>query len=506
LALGASRGRLARQLFTESLLLAVPGALLGLLFAQWGSRLLLTQIRQQGGPGGGGPVILDLSLHWRVLLFTLVVTLLTAVLFGVGPALRASRSAPSDVMKQQGRGVAGGPRGVLGGPLLAAQVALSLVLLFGAGLFLGTFSRLAHRDLGLDGDGILLVKLDLQRSAARDAERLALFARIQEAVAALPGVAHATVSTIGPLSGQGWNLRFTAEGLPKLGDRESIAWVNAVTPGFFAAYRTPFRAGRDIDVTDRAGTPKVALVNEAFARRFFGGESPVGRRISAGDRPDRPPRMLEVVGVVGDAVYRSAREQIDPTVYLPLAQLAPDEVWPFAALAVRAASGPPALLGKAVTAAVADVDPRVSLSLEVFSSHIGATLLRERLMAWLSAFFAGLALLLAGIGLFGVTSYAVNRRRTEIGVRMALGAEARGVVRMVLAETLRPVATGLLLGALASLAAARLVGSLLFGIDASDLPTLVTAALVLIAICIAASGLPARRASRIDPAEVLRES
>jgi predicted permease len=504
LALGASRSRLLRQLLTESLLLAVPGGLLGLAFAQWGSRLLVGQITSQGGPTPGAPLSLDLSLHWRVLLFTLGVTLATALLFGAAPALRAGSLSPFDAIKQQGRGVAGDRPRVLGG-LVVAQVALSLVLVFAAGLFLRTFSRLANRDLGLTSDGILLVNLDAQRSGASPERRGALFAEAQEAAAALPGVASAAVSFVNPVSGMGWNERVEVQGATPLSDRDSIAWMNAVTPGWFGTYRTPVLTGRDFDRHDRPGAPRVAIVNEAFAKRFLAGQSPVGRVLRCEGPPQRRPPPAEVVGLVKDTVYRSPRDTMEPIVYLPLSQLDAEETWPFATLGVRAAAGSPALLTRDIAAAVGRVDPHLSLTFRLFSEQVGASVMRERIVAWLSGFFGALALLLAGIGLYGVTSYAVSRQRTEIAVRIALGAEARGVVRLVLARAFRLAALGLLIGAVVSLSVSRFVGSLLFGLEPRDLPTLVVAAATLAGICVLASGLPARRASRIDPAEVLRE-
>ena len=470
LALGASRRRLARQLFTESLLLAVPGALLGLAFAQWGTRVLVRQVTSRGGA-----LVLDLSLHWRVLLFTLAVTLATALLFGIAPALRAGRLAPYDAVKQ-GRGVSGERPRSLGGPLVVAQVALSLVLVFGAGLFLRTFSVLANRDLGLDRDGILLVTVDAQRSPVAPAARADLFLRAQEAAAAVPGASRVGTSLMSPLSGQGWNGRFAVQGVTPPPGRERMAWCHAITPGWFGTYGTRLVAGRDFDAHDRPGAPRIAIVNEAFARRFLGGQSPLGRVLlregGAGEQP--PP--VEVVGLVQDSAYRSPRDPMQPIVYFPMSQLDAREMGPRAALAVRSASGPPAQLTSSIATAVGRVDPRLSLTFRLFSDQVGARLMRERLVAWLSAFFGALALLLAGIGLYGVMSFAVTQRRTEIGVRMALGAAASGVVRLVLGKAFRLVALGLVLGIGASLWAARFVSSLLFGLEPRDVPTLLVAA------------------------------
>jgi predicted permease len=379
------------------------------------------------------------------------------------------------------------------------------VLVFAAGLFLRTFSGLANRDLGLDRDGILLVRLDAQRSSASPAERADLYLRAQEAAAAVPGASHVGTSVTSPMSGMSWNGRFEIQGaLPPQG-REREAWCNAITPGWFGTYGTRLVAGRDFDPHDRAGAPPIAIVNEAFARRFLGGQSPIGRVLLREHRPGHEPPPLEIVGLVENSAYQSPRDPMEPIVYFPMSQLEPDDVWDFATLAVRSAGGPPSQLTSSVAAAVARVDPRLSLTFRLFSDQVGARLMRERLVAWLSAFFGALALLLAGIGLYGVMSFAVTQRRAEIGVRMALGAAASGVVRLVLGKAFRLVALGLVLGTAASLWAARFVSSLLFGLPARDVPTLLVAAGTLAGICLLAAGLPARRASRIDPAQVLRE-
>jgi predicted permease len=251
-ALGASRGRLLRQLMAESMLLAAPGGLLGLVVARSTSRLLVAQIAVPAGGGAGVPAVLDVSLHWRVLLFTLAVTVATALLFGVAPALRAGRFSPYDAVRPLG-GQAGGTKWTVGGRLVVFQVALSLVLVFGAGLFLRTFSRHAGRDPGLAREGILLVSVDAQRCTIDAAERRALYARIREAVAALPGVQKASVSLVSPVSGMGCNDRYQMQGEAKPSGLEQVSWVNAVTPGWFATYGTPLLAGRDFDAHDRAG-------------------------------------------------------------------------------------------------------------------------------------------------------------------------------------------------------------------------------------------------------------
>ena len=293
-----------------------------------------------------------------------------------------------------------------------------------------------------------------------------------------------------------------------LPETERITNINHVTPDWFATYGTRILAGRDVSTRDRQGSPPVALVNETFARKFLGGGSPIGRIVRQEGRPGKDQPPIEIVGLVGDAVYRSLREPVPPTMYLPVAQIDVGEGGGAASsvsLSVRSAGGPPAQLARPVLAAVTGVDRNLSLTVRTLAEQVNASLTQERLLAMLSGFFGALALLLAGIGLYGVTSYGVNRRRTEIGIRMALGAEPGGVVRMVLRQVAMLVGAGVLTGGLASLWATRYASSLLFGLQPRDPVTLATSAAVLMAVGAVAGWLPARRAARIDPARVLRD-
>jgi len=498
LALGAGPWRLARQLLSESLLLAVPGALLGLLLARTASRLLVSQItvRQEA-------LSLDVSLHWRVLLFTAAVTLGTLLLFGLAPALRARHVSPLDAIQRRGRSVRG--PGALDRPLVAAQVALSLVLVFGAGLFLRTFAQLSGRDLGIDTAPVLLVDVDTQRSPqAEGSGRGELFSRVQEAAASLPAVEHAALSIIPPIRGVGWNGRFEMpEGTPHEG-RDQLSWINAVTPGYFSTYGMTVVAGRDFDTRDRAGAPPVAIVNRAFARHFCDCPDPVGRRVLR-QMPggSQEPVAVEVVGLVGDAAYNSPRDAMQPTVYLPMGQV---ELWPSATLAVRAATGSPALLIRDVAAALEATDPRLSMTFRPLAGQIDGLLMRERLVAWLSAGFGALALLLACMGLYGVTAYTVGGRRGEIGIRMAIGADPRRIVAMVLQDVGLVLALGIAAGVGIGLWTSRYLGPLLFELRPRDPVTLLGAVILLAAVGLLTAALPARDAARIDPAVVLRES
>jgi predicted permease len=497
-ALGASRRHLAAQLLIESLVLSGAGALLGLAFAQWGSRLLVHQLTSQRNL-----VFLDLSIDWRVLAFTAAAAVGTALLFGTVPALGATRVPPVEAMKEQGRGISGGHSRLAGG-LVVGQVALSLILVVAAGLFVRTFAGLANRDLGFQRDGMLLVGVDAQRSAVPPEERTGLFERVRQAVAARPGVQQVAMSEITPVAGPAWQFPVEVAGAPPSPERERGVYANMVSPGWFAAYRTPLLAGRDFDQRDQANTPHVAIVNQEFVRRFFHGANPLGQTIRWPLPGNQTSPPTEIVGVVADAVYRALRAPPPPTLYVPVTQsrIFPDAPMTFS---VRAAAGSPALLTSGIATAITGVDRDLSITFRLLEDQVNGALTQERLVALLSGFFGALALLLAALGLYGVTAYAVNRRRPELGVRMALGADPVGVVRLVLGRLAWVVGLGLAIGGLATWWAARLAGSLLYGVQPRDPVTFAGAAAVLIAVGALAGWLPARRAARIDPVEVLRE-
>ncbi|HEV3485572.1 MAG TPA: FtsX-like permease family protein, partial [Vicinamibacterales bacterium] len=499
-ALGASRYRIARQLLAESLLLSVTGALIGLLFALWGSRLLVRQLSTSANL-----VFLDLGIDWRMLGFTAAVAIATAVVFGVAPALRGTRVQPGDALKEQGRSIAGDRRFALGNLLVISQVALSLVLIVAAGLFLRTFSALARLDVGFDRDPVLVASVDVQRLQSEPTERAALFERLRAAAAAVPGVSSAAASPVTPVSGSTWQFALeyvNGTQVPEGRERRSV-YVNLISPGWFRTYGTTLIAGRDFNDADTAAAPKVAIVNEAFARKFLNGQNPLGARLREMGFPGRPAVERQVVGYVEDAIYRSLREPVPPTMYLPIPQQ-PDPP-PFIAISVRAAGGNPVLLTKSVAAALTGVHPDVAITFRPLAEQVNSALVQERIVAILSGFFGALALLLAGLGLYGVTSYAVNRRRTEIGIRMALGAAPDGVVRMVLGRVALLVGLGIAVGAGISIWASKFVETLLYGLKPRDAGTLIAATLVLATIGAIAGWLPARRAARIDPARVLRD-
>ena len=509
LALGASRWRLARQLLTESVIVAALGAGTGLVIANWGSQLLVAQIATN-------TVSLDAGIDWRVVGFTAVLTVATALVFGIAPALRATRQAPIDAMKA--RGSAGGRRLTAANGLVVAQVVLSLVLLVTAGLFLRTFSSLAHQPLGFEAQSVLVVEVNAQRAEVPIDRRLALFDELRQRVLAVPGVAAAGVSLMTPARGETWADLVDVSGTTVAEDdspgisgtgtsstpirNRRQSFYNAITPGWLSTFQTRLVAGRDINDRDTRSAPRVALVNETFARRFLNGASPIGHTVRTLGL-DQPPAR-EIVGVVADAAYRSLREPAPPTVYVPLAQYdssAPARV----SLSVRTQAGSPAALSQSVAAAIGDVHPQLVLTFQPLATIVSARLVQERLLAILSGLFGVLALVLAAVGLYGVTAYAVTLRRVEIGIRMALGATRAGVVRMVLGRVSVMVGAGVAVGVAISLWASKFVAPLLFGLDPGDAITRVGAAAVLMCVGAIAGALPAYRASRIEPRRVLSD-
>ena len=504
LALGATRWRLVRLLLVEALLLAGIGAVAGLVFARWASPLLVAQLSTSVTR-----VMLDLSLDWRVLAFTIVVTGLTAVLFGTVPAFRATRVAPIDALKEQGRGALGDARTRLASGLVVVQVALSMVLVVAAGLLVGTFERLATLPLGFDSDRVLTVNVDVTRASIDPSNRVPFYHQLVAAAAAVPGVARAGGSMFMPIGGS-TGLHFldlpgAAPLQPEAGPvpfwNSHMALLHVVTPGWLDTWGTAVLAGRDIEDRDTQGALPVALVNEAFARKFLRNRNPIGETVSSA----AGGQTRTIVGIVRDAVYISVRDGVRPTVYVPLAQR-DSEGLPNIDISVRPSAGSPAVLAPGVAAALTAVDRNLAFTFRPLQDRIDASLTRERLVALLSGFFGALALLLAALGLYGVTSYAVTRRRAEIGIRLALGAEPATVLRLVLVRVFMLVALGVTIGTVVSAWSSQFIASLLYDLHPRDSVTLVTAALTLTAVGAIAGWLPAHRASRINPTQVLRDS
>jgi len=495
LALGAGRRRLIRQMLTESVLLAVVGGAVGVVLANWGKDLLLT-LR----PWGSGALDLDLKLDLRVLAFTAAVSMLTGILFGVAPALRTTRVDLTPALKDNGRGVIGGTRFGLTKALVIAQVALSLVLLAGAGLFIRTLRNLNNVDIGFNSKNVLLFRVSPRLSGYKPNQIVQLYEQMLERIEAVPGVLGATISRHPLLSGSAAIDDVYIEGQPAPGEKD-YTYIQRVRPNFLETMEIPLLLGRSLKEQDDERAPMVAVINQAMAHRYFSNEDPIGKRF--GFRGAQHSRDIEIVGVARDAKYTSLRGKTPPTVYFPYRQQA-SSFGGQMNFEVRTAGDPTASL-TAIREAVSQVDRNVPLfDVKTQERQAEQSLAQERLFATLSGFFGVLALLLVCIGLYGVMSYAVARRTNEIGIRMALGATAPRVIRMVMRETMLLVVIGVLIGLVAAIASTRLIEKMLFGLTPTDPFTMSAATLLLIAVAALAGYLPARRASKVDPMIALR--
>ena len=494
LALGASRARLACQLFAESLLLATAGGIAGLALARSGAALLVRQLGSEVSS-----VTLDLSIDWRVLGFTAAVAFGATLLFGLAPAFGLRAVAPNDALKEHGRALAGDRRLGLRSALVVAQIAMSFALVAAAGLFVRTFTTLVSTPLGFDPDTLLIVSVDARRAAVSPDHLPAFFQQVADAAATVPGVSRASLSFMTPMSGQGWNHRVQLSGGPVLSRPQQVAWVNAVAPGWFDTYGMRLRAGRDVSASDVRGSEPVAVVNEAFVRRFVGSQHALGQRITGVGLGKLQPPVI--VGVVSDAVYRTARAGVVPTMYLPLAQAGP--LGSTFTVTAKLTSGRQAV-ERGLAEAMIRADPNLTFSFRDYKDQVRATVIQERVVAMLSGSFGLLAMVLAALGLYGVTMYGVSRRRPEIAVRIALGASSRGVVALVLTRVAVLLALGTAIGLALSLWAAKFLGSLLFRVESRDPATFALAAVILIAVGLLAGWLPARQASRLNPTATLR--
>jgi putative ABC transport system permease protein len=496
LALGAPRWRLARQHMVEALMLGSVGTAGGMLFGAWASRGLLTQL-----PFPTGLISVDLGIDWRVLAFTAGVAVIAVVLFGTVPALYATRVPPIEALRDGGRGIGGRQTRLLSSGIVVVQVTLSIVLLSGAGLFVRTVNRLANVPLGFEPEGMLVVSANTAGSVLKPPDPTQLHQRMLEAVAALPGVMQAAGSVWTPVGTGGGGVLTDARGRRAEVGRQ-VAF-NFVTPGWFQTYATAILAGRDFDTRDGPGAPRVALINEALRRSLLHEGQPLGRTIHAGPCGRAG---CTVVGVVADAVYgHSLRDAAPPTVYMPLTQstgLAPPNS-PFR-ISLRAVNDLAGLMPSIATS-LRDVDKGLTFTFRRLEQDLNASVAQERLLAMLAGFFGAIALLLSGVGLYGVSSYAATRRRAEIGIRLALGGQPHAVLRGILRPFAVFVLGGTVLGLLASLWLSRFVAPLLYGLEPYDPTTLLGSASTLGLVAAVAGWIPASRATRIDPAEVLRE-
>ena len=494
-ALGASRRRLIRQLLAESLLLAVVGAGAGLVLARTLAKFLVTFLSTRGNQ-----VFLNLNPDGRVFAFTAAVAMLATVLFGLIPALRATRVTPGEAMKAGGRGhTADRQRFGLRRALVVSQVAVSLLLLVGALLFTRSLNNLLTVNLGFQRTGILITALDFTQLNLPVERRLAFGRDLLERLHSTPGVDAAAETAIVPTEGSSMNRTVWMEGSDP--SQAKGIWFNWVSPEYFKTMGTPLLAGRDFNDRDTPTSPRVAIVNEAFVREVANRLNPLGKRIRQKAALREPQLEYEIVGVVMNTKYQDLREDFPPLFYLPVSQVQhPD---PYDQILIRSRLPLPALTA-GVKNAIEQASPDISIEFTPLENMIHDHLLGERLMATLSGFFGVLAALLAALGLYGVMSYAVTRRTNEIGIRMALGAGRSEIARMVVGEAGRLLAVGLGAGILLSLAGGRAAGSMLFGLKPYDPATLAIAAALLAVVAVAASYLPARRATKVDPMVALQ--
>jgi len=502
-ALGASRARLVRQLLTECLMLSCAGALLGTLVARWGTALLVRHIST-----AENTVFLDLSPDVRILVFTMCIAVTTAVLFGILPALRSSRVPLITAMKGiQARETVGRTwfRVRSESWIVASQLALSLVLLMVAGLFLRSLMNLVTLDLGFDRSNVLLMTAIMKPATVPHDQRLAVYHEIEARLRSLPGVVSVGSSHRTPVTHGGWSqpVEVDRPGAPK--QEERSVWFQAISPGYFDTLRTPLLAGRDFTWRDDKTSVVVAIVNQSFVHEFFPSADPVGQAFRRIEGAVKPATTIQIVGVVKDSKYSALREAPFPQAFFPIGQL-PDispEADNVEIFAVRTAPPPSAMIA-AVQNAIAGVNKGISLSFHSLAERVDDSIVQERLLALLSGFFGVLALFLAMIGLYGALAYLVTHRQGEFGLRMALGAPRASIFRLVMREVAVILLAGALAGITISLPMFRLMQKFLFGLTPYDPVTLWCALALLAGVALVASYLPARRAMRIEPMIALR--
>lgn len=494
-ALGAGRRRLVAQLLTESALMALVGGALGLALAYLGTDLLVSIAP------AGTPRIEGVGVDGRVLGFALAATALAGILFGLVPALRNARADLQSGLRQGGRGGGGSLGGMRArGALVSGQVALALVLLVGAGLLMRSFQNLRNEDLGFRPQGVVALQLGLPSSRYPDADaRRSFLDRVEARLGALPGVSGVGTTSWLPLTGFGSDVSFNIEGrpLPPNGQSQAV-WFRRVTPGYAEAMGMRLVSGRWITAADDENAPRVVIINDGMARRFFPDGNALGQRINMGN-PENPV-WREIVGVVAEARYFSIRDDSRDALYLPHDQAPTSSVF----VVLRSTRDVSALAGE-IRTTVAGLDPSLAVAqIRPMESIVADALGPERFVTLLLGLFAGVALVLAVVGLYGVVSYGVSQRLREMGVRLALGAESGDIRGLVLGQSFKMVGLGLVLGVAGGVAVTRLMENLLFGVSATDPWTYTTVALVLAGVATLASALPARRAARVDPIDVLR--
>ncbi|HZA94816.1 MAG TPA: ABC transporter permease, partial [Burkholderiaceae bacterium] len=508
LALGAGRGRIVSQLLAESVLLAGLGGILGLGVARWTSGFLLGFL-----PTGETPHVISGSLDWRILAFNFALALVTGVLFGLVPALRSTRPTLAPTLKDQVGTVVGGGGGVrFRKALVVSQVMLSVLLLIGAGLFIRSLRNLHLTDLGMRPDSLVAFSIDPSIGGYSPERTQLFYQQLLDRMQTQGGVSGVAFAWMGVLEGNQWDSTITIEGYDAKAGENMNPYCNAVSPGYFKTMGMPFIAGRDFDQRDAvviqppdpdlpgASTFRVAIVNESFAKHYYGNASPIGRRIGFGGNPGTPT-PIEIIGVVKDAKYTGVRDEIPRTVYFAYQQM--DDAGQ-ATVYVRASQDPAAAFA-AARRTVRKMDSNIPIyNLRTLARQIDRSLLTERIVATLSTAFGVLATLLAVIGLYGLMAYTASRRTREIGLRMALGAVSGDVVWLVMREVVVLVGIGVTLGLGAAWGVSRLIGNQLYGVSPNDPVTMVAAACALTIIALVAGYVPASRAARVNPVTALR--
>jgi predicted permease len=507
LALGASRGRLVKQLIVESVLLASAGGLLGLAVSWVGATMLLGFF---GDPEGPQPV--STSPDLRILAFTFAVSTLTGILFGLAPALQSTRPQVAPTLKDQAGSVLGGGQARLRKALVASQVAVSLLLLIGAGLFIRTLHNLTEVDLGLKTTNLISFGVDPSLNGYTPARSSQFAKELLERLRATPGVTGAGFATVRILEDNQWTAGMTIEGYTPKPDERTGVWANAISPGYFTALGIPLLMGRDFDQRDEGARPepprgardpgeyRVAIVNERFAKHYFGTSNPIGRRIGFGTDPGVATPM-EIVGVVRDSKYTGVRDETQRQAFFPYLQQR--EPGGFTAY-VRTNQGAESAFGQ-IREVLRQLDPNLPISnTRTLDTQVGLSLRNDRLMALLSTVFGGLATLLAVVGLYGVMAYTVSRRTREIGIRMALGARIGNIGWLVIREVLTIVLLGMSLGLPAAWWLSRFVSAQLYGVQATDPLTVIAAVALLTTVALLAGLIPSARAARVSPTTALR--
>jgi len=493
-AMGASRLRLARQLLTESVLLSLLGGALGILLGWQGIRAALSIIPVQL------PSFIHVTVDGTVLVFTFVLAVTTGLLFGIVPAMHTSSAAISDTLKAGGRGASSAHRNQFRNGLIVAEFAIALVLLIGAGLLIRSFSRIQQANYGFDSSRLLTFDISLPKQKyATEPQVSAFYQQLTARLASLPGAVSVGASTGLPLSG-GWTSTYEIQG--KQIQPRPHAFMAIATPGFIETVRIPVLRGRTFTPSDGANDPLVVMIDEVTARAFFRDQDPVGQHIIFGRDPKtNQPRTREIIGVVGAVRHLSAlKEDTKGQVYLPFLQMASPQM----SLAVRTLADPLEMT-PAVRRAVADIDPQAAIfNVRTMEDLLGRFVAQPRFNMLLLGTFAGLALVLASVGIYGVISYSVAQRMHEIGVRMALGATPAAVLRLVLSQGMRLALIGVAIGVVGALATSRVLASMLFGVTTYDPLVFGAIAMLLVSVALVATFLPARRATKVDPVVALR--